>query len=68
LQLNPNFSLAQVPMAWRCPLRALAGAHEAAQRAIRLSPRDPSCAIYYAVAAYAQFCRKKLLRRPSSCA
>ena len=30
-------------------------AHEAAQRAIRLSPRDPSSAIYYGVAAYAQF-------------
>src|SRR5207237_10349904 len=30
-------------------------AHEAAQRANRLSPRDPSSAIYYGVAAYAQF-------------
>jgi TolB-like protein/class 3 adenylate cyclase/cytochrome c-type biogenesis protein CcmH/NrfG len=56
LQLNPNFSLAQATYGlalshcarWR-------EAHEAAQRAIRLSPRDPSCAIYYAVAAYAQF-------------
>jgi TolB-like protein/class 3 adenylate cyclase len=56
LQLNPNFSLAQATYGlalshcarWR-------EAHEAAHRAIRLSPRDPSCAIYYAVAAYAQF-------------
>jgi tetratricopeptide (TPR) repeat protein len=30
-------------------------AFEATQRAIRLSPRDPSLAIYHGVAAYAQF-------------
>ncbi|HEY3793887.1 MAG TPA: winged helix-turn-helix domain-containing tetratricopeptide repeat protein [Bradyrhizobium sp.] len=56
LQLNPNFSLAQGYYAlalsysgrWR-------DSHEAAQRAIRLSPRDPSLAIYYGIAAYAQF-------------
>ena len=29
--------------------------YEAAQRAIRLSPRDPSLAIYHGIAAYAQF-------------
>ena len=28
---------------------------EAAQRAIRLSPRDPSLAIFYAIAGYARF-------------
>jgi TolB-like protein len=56
LQLNPNFSLAQVYYGlalsycgrWQ-------DAYQATQRAIRLSPRDPSSAIYYGVAAYAQF-------------
>ncbi|SDS86095.1 winged helix-turn-helix domain-containing tetratricopeptide repeat protein [Bradyrhizobium canariense] len=56
LQLNPNFSLAQGYYAlalsysgrWR-------DSYEAAQGAIRLSPRDPSLAIYYGIAAYAQF-------------
>jgi TolB-like protein/cytochrome c-type biogenesis protein CcmH/NrfG len=56
LQLNPNFSLAQGYYAlalsysgrWR-------DSYEAAQRAIRLSPRDPSLAIYHGIAAYAQF-------------
>ena len=56
LQLNPNFSMAQGYYAlalsysgrWR-------HSYEAAQRAIRLSPRDPSLAIYHGIAAYAQF-------------
>ena len=56
LQLNPNFSLAQGYYAlalsycgrWQ-------DSYAAAQRAIRQSPRDPSSAIYYGVAAYAQF-------------
>jgi TolB-like protein/cytochrome c-type biogenesis protein CcmH/NrfG len=56
LQLNPNFSLAQGYYAlalsycgrWQ-------DAFAATQRAIRQSPRDPSSAIYYGVAAYAQF-------------
>ena len=56
LRLNPNFSLAQGYYAlalsysgrWR-------DSYEAAQRAIRLSPRDPSLAIYHGIAAYAQF-------------
>ena len=56
LQLNPNFSLVQ-------GYYALALSHSgrwqdsyaAAQRAIRQSPRDPSTAIYYGVAGYAQF-------------
>jgi TolB-like protein len=54
LQLNPNFSLAQ---GYYGLALSYCGrwqeAHEAAQRAIRLSPRDPSSAIYYGVAAYA---------------
>jgi TolB-like protein/cytochrome c-type biogenesis protein CcmH/NrfG len=59
LQLNPNFSLAQgyyglaLSYSGRWP-----EAYEAAQRAIRLSPRDPSSAIYYGIAAYAQFVGK----------
>ncbi len=56
LRLNPNFSVAQGYYAlalsysgrWR-------DSYEAAQRAIRLSPRDPSLAIYHGIAAYAQF-------------
>jgi TolB-like protein len=56
LQLNPNFSLAQ---GYYGLALSYCGrwqeAHEAAQRAIRLSPRDPSSAIYYGVAAYTQF-------------
>jgi TolB-like protein/cytochrome c-type biogenesis protein CcmH/NrfG len=56
LQLNPNFSLA---LGYYGLALSYSGrwheAHEAAQRAIRLSPRDPSLAIYYGVAAYAQF-------------
>ena len=36
-------------------LPRLAEVEEAALRAIRLSPRDPSLAIYYAIAAYARF-------------
>jgi tetratricopeptide (TPR) repeat protein len=56
LQLNPNFSLAQgyygLALSYTGRWQE---AYEAAQRAIRLSPRDPSSAIYYGVAAYAQF-------------
>ena len=56
LQLNPNFSLAQ---GYYGLALSYCGrwqeAHEAAQRAIRLSPRDPSSALYYGIAAYAQF-------------
>ena len=36
-------------------LRALGGCRAAARRALRLSPRDPFSAIYYGIAAYAQF-------------
>jgi len=56
LQLNPNFSLAQ---GYYGLALSYCGrwqdAYEATQRAIRLSPRDPSSAIYHGVAAYAQF-------------
>src|SRR5258705_494923 len=50
--------------AWDLVMRALSysgrwrEAYEAAQRAIRLSPRDPSSAIYFGIAAYAQFVGK----------
>ena len=56
LRLNPNFSLAQgyhgLALAYCGRWRE---ADEAARRAIRLSPRDPFSALYYGVAAYAQF-------------
>jgi TolB-like protein len=59
LQLNPNFSLAQ---GYYGLALAYCGrwqeANGAAQRALRLSPRDPFSAIYYGVAAYAQFVGK----------
>jgi TolB-like protein len=56
LRLNPNFSLAQgyhgLALAycgqWEAAVRA-------AQRALRLSPRDPLAAIYCGIAAYAQY-------------
>lgn len=56
LQLNPNFSLAQGYYALALSYTGRwADAYAATQRAIRQSPRDPSSAIYYGVAAYAQF-------------
>jgi TolB-like protein/Tfp pilus assembly protein PilF len=56
LQLNPNFSLAQGYYALALSyFGRWQDSYEAAQRAIRLSPRDPSMAIYYGIAAYAQF-------------
>jgi TolB-like protein/tetratricopeptide (TPR) repeat protein len=56
LQLNPNFSLAQGYYALAlCYSGRWMDAYAATQRAIRQSPRDPSSAIYYGVAAYAQF-------------
>jgi TolB-like protein/cytochrome c-type biogenesis protein CcmH/NrfG len=56
LQLNPNFSLALGYYGLAlCYSGCWQDAYEATQRAIRLSPRDPSSAIYYGVAAYAQF-------------
>jgi len=56
LQLNPNFSLAQGVYGFAL---AMCGrwqeADAATCRALRLSPRDPFAAIYYGVAAFAQF-------------
>ena len=59
LQLNPNFSLAH---GYYGLALTYCGrwqeAYEAARHALRLSPRDPFLAIYYGVAAYAQFVGK----------
>ena len=64
LQLNPNFSLAQGYYALALSYSGRwQDAYAAAQRAIRLSPRDPSLAIYYGVAAYAQFVGKNYPKR-----
>ena len=56
LRLNPNFSLAQ---GYYGLALSYCGrwqeADDAARRAIRLSPRDPFSAVYYGIAAYAQF-------------
>lgn len=56
LKLNPNFSLAHGYYALAlCYSGRWADAYAATQRAIRQSPRDPSSAIYYGIAGYAQF-------------
>jgi len=56
LQLNPNFSLAHgiygLVLSWSGRWREGA---ESARRALRLSPRDPLAAMFYAVAAYAAY-------------
>jgi TolB-like protein len=56
LRLNPNFSLAQgyygLTLAYCGRWQEAA---MAAQRALRLSPRDPLAAIYCGIAAYAQY-------------
>jgi TolB-like protein len=56
LRLNPNFSLTQ---GYYGLALSYYGRWEeadlAARRAIRLSPRDPFSAVYYGIAAYAQF-------------
>ena len=56
LRLNPNFALAQAYYGLVADMvgRGREGA-AAADRAIRLSPRDPFSAIYYAVASYAAY-------------
>src|SRR5499427_9316225 len=56
LRLNPNFSLAQgyCGVVLRYCGRWQEG-YMAAQRALRLSPRDPFSAVYNGIAAYAQF-------------
>jgi TolB-like protein/Tfp pilus assembly protein PilF len=56
LALNPNFSLAQGYYALALSYAGRSrDSFEAAQKAIRLSPRDPSLAIYYGIAGYARF-------------
>jgi TolB-like protein/cytochrome c-type biogenesis protein CcmH/NrfG len=75
LRLNPSFSLAHgcrgLVLIWDGQWRE---GVEAAQRARRLSPRDPYAAIYYAVEAYAAYvdrdyaecielCRKSIRQR-----
>ncbi len=56
LRLNPNFSLAQ---GYYGLTLSYCGRWEeadlAARRALRLSPRDPFAAVYFGIAAYAQF-------------
>jgi TolB-like protein/cytochrome c-type biogenesis protein CcmH/NrfG len=56
LRLNPNFSLAQgfygLALSYSGRWQ---DADVAARRALRLSPRDPFSAVYYGIAAYAQF-------------
>jgi TolB-like protein/Tfp pilus assembly protein PilF len=56
LRLNPNFSLAQ---GYYGLTLAYCGRSEeaelAAQRALRLSPRDPLSAVYFGIASYAQY-------------
>ena len=56
LALNPNFSLAQGYYALALSYAGRSSdSFEAAKKAIRLSPRDPSLAIYYGIAGYARF-------------
>ena len=60
LRLNPNFCMAHGYHALAlCYSGRTQEAFEAAQRAIRHSPRDPSLAIYYGVAGYARFIEKR---------
>src|SRR5712672_3172787 len=56
LRLNPNFSLAQAFYgAALCYCGRWQEGDLATRRALRLSPRDPFSALYYGIAAYAQF-------------
>ncbi|WFU40521.1 winged helix-turn-helix domain-containing tetratricopeptide repeat protein [Bradyrhizobium sp. CB82] len=60
LRLNPNFSLAQGYYALALSYAGRSrDSFEAAQKAIRLSPRDPSLAIYYGIAGYARFTERR---------
>ena len=60
LALNPNFSLAQGYYALALSYAGRSNdSFEAAQKAIRLSPRDPSLAIYYGIAGYARFTERQ---------
>ena len=68
LQLNPNFSLAHgiygLVLSWSG--RAREGA-ESARRALRLSPRDPLAAMYYAVIAYAAYIERDYAESVALC-
>jgi TolB-like protein/Tfp pilus assembly protein PilF len=56
LRLNPNFSLAQAFYGVTlCYCGRWQEGDLAVRRALRLSPRDPSSALYHGIAAYAQF-------------
>ena len=56
LRLNPNFSLAQGYYGLALSYAGGGGRPIlAARRALRLSPRDPFSALYYGIAAYAEF-------------
>jgi TolB-like protein/tetratricopeptide (TPR) repeat protein len=56
LRLNPNFALAQGMFGLSlCYSSRWEEGDLAARRALRLSPRDPFSAVYYGIAAYAQF-------------
>jgi TolB-like protein/cytochrome c-type biogenesis protein CcmH/NrfG len=60
LALNPNFSLAQGYYALALSYAGRASdSYDAAQKAIRLSPRDPSLALYYGIAGYARFTERR---------
>ena len=60
LQLNPNFCMTHGYHALAlCYCGRTQEAFEAAHRAIRHSPRDPSLAIYHGVAGYARFIEGK---------
>ncbi|WP_369720648.1 winged helix-turn-helix domain-containing protein [Bradyrhizobium sp. LLZ17] len=60
LALNPNFSLAQGYYALALSYAGRSNdSFEAAQKAIRLSPRDPSLAIYHGIAGYARFTERR---------
>ncbi|MEK9283734.1 winged helix-turn-helix domain-containing tetratricopeptide repeat protein [Bradyrhizobium sp. ISRA442] len=60
LALNPNFSLAQGYYALALSYAGRSkDSFEAAQKAIRLSPRDPSLAIYHGIAGYARFTERR---------
>jgi len=56
LRLNPNFSMAQAFYGVTlCYCGRWQEGDLAVSRALRLSPRDPSSALYHGIAAYAQF-------------
>jgi TolB-like protein len=60
LVLNPNFSLAQGYYALALSYCGRTkDSYDAAQKAIRLSPRDPSLAIYHGIAGYARFIERR---------